>query len=444
MANGKSTHNPDQTPSPSEEELDRAQSVEWSELTRAAPAGHLDVAAALRPDLVRLVDERVKPGSRVGVAVGSRGISRVAEVVHEVVGALRDRGAEPVIIPAMGSHGGATPAGQTKALRELGVDEAAAGAPVEASMETEEVGRLKGGQAVYVSKTALGCDALVPVNRVKPHTDFRAPVESGLTKMLAIGLGKQRGASSIHSAGFDAFGEVLPEAVQMVLGALRVPFGVALVEDAWHRLHRVEVVPGEEILERDKVLLAEALDNFGRLPFGQFDVLVVRDMGKTISGAGMDPNVTGRFTGMALAGAPSIRRLAVLDLVESSGGNAIGLGLADIVTERLRSKVDWAATYANALASKALHAAKLPFVATTDREALAFAVASLTGKARQRQLRLAAMTSTLDVNHIAVSGPLLEEATAAGYSVTASGCRGEFGRDGTLVRIGGLEFFPAP
>ena len=210
----------------------RVEDMEWSELARAAPPAELDLAAALGADFVRLVDQRVKPGSRVGVAVGSRGIARVAEVVGAVVRGLQARGAEAVLVPAMGSHGGATPAGQVEVLHELGVYEEALGIPVDASMDVEQVGTLRGGQPVYVAKAALGCDAIVPVNRVKPHSDFRAPIESGLTKMLTIGLGKELGASSLHSVGFGAFAQMLPEAAGIVLGTLRVPFGLALLEDA--------------------------------------------------------------------------------------------------------------------------------------------------------------------------------------------------------------------
>ena len=200
------------------------------------------------------------------------------------------------------------------------------------------MGHLTSGRPIYVGEGCVGVRLVVPVNRVKPHTDFRARVESGLTKMLTIGLGKERGASSLHGAGFAAFAEVLPEALPIVLGAVHVPFGVALVEDAWHRLFRAEVVPVEEILDRDEALLKEAWDHFGRLPFDEVDVLVLREMGKTVSGAGMDPNVTGRFPVDPLPAPTAVSRLAVLDLREDSGGNAQGVGAADVVTERLRAR----------------------------------------------------------------------------------------------------------
>jgi hypothetical protein len=418
----------------------RIEDVEWSEVARTAPPGDLDVAAALGPDFARLVQERVTPGSRVGVAVGSRGIDRLADVVAVAVQVLRDRGAEPVLVPAMGSHGGGSAAGQVEVLHELGVYEEALGIPVEASMDVEEVGVLSGGQRVYLAKAALGCDAIVPINRVKPHTDFRAPIESGLTKMLTIGLGKEQGASSLHCVGFEAFAQMLPEAAGIVLGLLPVPFGLALLEDPWHRLRRVEVVPGEILLQRDRELLLDAWADFPRLPFEKLDVLVLREIGKMISGSGMDPNVTGRFAGKAVPAVTTVERLAVLDLAHNSGGNAIGVGLADVVTERLRAKVDWDATYTNAVASKSLAGARLPVVVGSDLEALELATSTLTG-AETVPPRMVAMVNTLDVNRIAVSEPLVATARAEGYSLLGSPRRAEFGRDGRLLRIGGIDFF---
>ena len=223
------------------------------------------------------------------------------------------------------------------------------------------------------------------------------------------------GASSLHNAGFDAFADVLPEAAEIVLQKLRVPFGVALLEDAWHHLRRVELVPGELLLEREKALLSESWAHFGRLPFEEIELLLLREMGKTISGTGMDPNVTGRFPSKGLAAETVVQRLVVLDLAQRAGGNAVGVGLADIVTERLRSKIDWEATYANALASKALVNARLPLVADSDVKALTVAMSSLIGDPTTSP-RIVAMANTLDVNHIAVSEALMPAAAAAGYS----------------------------
>ena len=324
-------------------------------------------------------------------------------------------------------------------LRALGVDEGMIGAPIEASMEVEDVGALSDGRRLYTSKVALSCDGVVLVNRVKPHTDFRAPIESGLVKMLTIGLGKQQGASSLHATGLDNFRTVLPEAAGTVLTKLKVPFGVALIEDSWHRLVRAEVVGGGRLLEREPALLVEAWSHFGRLPFPSLEVLVLGQMSKAISGTGMDPNVTGRFPARDLGAGTDVQRLVVLDLADSSGGNAVGVGLADIVTERLRAKVDWGATYTNVIASKALANGKLPVVAPSDYEALALALQSLTG-ANASAPGVVAMRSTLEVNHFAATSGLVADAHRAGCSRRGEAKRAEFDHAGRLLRIGGLDF----
>lgn len=418
----------------------RAAATEWYEVTRSAPPSELDLPAAVEVAVKALVQERIEPGTRVAVAVGSRGIAGIAEAVTALVSALRAHGAEPVLIPAMGSHGGATEAGQQEVLRELGVDPGALGVTVDAAMDVDVIGTLPNGLPVHLARSARRCDAVVPVNRVKPHSDFRATIESGLTKMMAIGLGKERGASTLHRAGFAAFGEILPAAARLMFDVVNVPFGLALLEDAWHRTRRVEAVPGEQIIERDAELLEEARAHLGRLPFPEVDVLVLKEMGKNISGAGMDPNVTGRFAGAPFDTGITVHRLAVLDLTEESGGNAIGVGVADFVTERLRSKVDWPATYANSFASKSPASGKLPFVVGDDAAAIDHAVDSLI-RVADGPVRMVAMANTLEVNHLAVSELLLDAVQSAGYERTGDGVRAEFDGAGTLRRIGGLEFF---
>jgi hypothetical protein len=413
---------------------------DWFELHRPAPAVELDLVS-VGEQVASALAEHCGTATRVGVAVGSRGIARVADVVEIVATSLKNAGKSPVIIPAMGSHGGGTPSGQVEVLHELGVDAAALGAQVDSSMEVVQIGEVPTGQAVYLAASALSCDAVIPVCRVKPHTDFRAPIESGLTKMLAIGLGKEVGASSLHIAGFERFHEVIPAAGRLVLSRLHVPFGVALIEDAWHRLRRVEIVPGSSIFEREPELLAEAWEHFGRLPFAEVDILVIREMGKTVSGAGMDPNVTGRPLGVQFPVPIAVQRLVVLDLREDSGGNALGMGVADVVTERLRRKIDWVPTTANALASKGLAGARLPMVAGSDLEALRLAGASLVGRG-PGEANMVAVVNTLDVANLAVTEGLVAEAEKAGYVAVGGAQRAEFSTTGALWRIGGIDFFP--
>jgi hypothetical protein len=417
--------------------------LEWFELVRPAPPDRFD-PVPLQAELAEAIAAHAGGARRIAVCAGSRGIARVGEIVAAVVRALQAAGKEVVLVPAMGSHGGATPAGQAGVLHEFGIDAAALGVELDASMAVTRVGSLRSGEGVYLADSVLRCDAVIPVNRVKPHTDFRGPFESGLTKMLVIGLGKEVGASSLHAAGFARFDEVIPEGGEIVLSRLAVPFGVAMLEDAWHRLRRVEVVPGDRIREREPQLLQESWQHFARLPFGEVDVLVLREMGKTVSGSGMDPNVTGRFSAIPLAAPTVVHRLAVLDLREDSGGNAIGVGLADVVTERLRHKIDWPATASNAIASKSLVGAKLPLVAPSDLAALGIAGDSLVGR-RIDEAAVAAAVNTLEVFHLAVTAPLVEQARAAGYEEVDGGLprRAAFLADGTLAGIGGLHFFRA-
>lgn len=414
--------------------------LEFTEFTRSAPPSTMDVAIEVTAAVTPVVDERIRPGTRVGILAGSRGIAGIAETVGAVVRALQDRGAHPVIIPAMGSHGGATADGQREVLHELGIDETELGVPLDASMDADQVGTLANGLPVHLATSAQRCEAIIPVNRVKPHSDFRARIESGLVKMLSIGIGKELGASSLHRAGFGAFGDILPAVANIVLSKLTVPFGVALIEDAWHRPYRVEAVPGERIVERDAQLLEEAREHLGTLPFSEIDVLLLREIGKNISGAGMDPNVTGRFAGASFPTQTQVLRLSVLDLTEESGGNAIGIGVADFVPERLRDKIHWPSTYANAFAAKSPASAKLPFVVPTDAEVIERSIASLT-RTGGDPLRMVAATNTLAVNHIAVTEPLAKAALAAGYEPAGGTRRAEFDENGALQRIGDLQFF---
>lgn len=424
----------------SEAERAAVTELRWTELIRPAPPEQFDPDGLAR-DLRAAASEHLREGQRVGIAVGSRGITGLAGVVGLVVEAVRGAGAAPVLIPAMGSHGGATAAGQVGVLAELGVTEEGLGVPVDASMDVAVVGELSSGYRLYTARSALACDAVIPVNRVKPHSDFRGRVESGLTKMLTIGLGKEEGASSLHRAGFTSFDKALPEAAGPVLAALTVPFGVALLEDAWHRLHRAEVVPGSSIVERDAELLAQAWELFGTLPYAEVDLLVLKEMGKTISGAGMDPNITGRFPAGQLPCPTSVACLVTLDLRDDSGGNAIGVGVADVVTERLRDKVNWGYTYANARASKSLGGARLPLVAGNDLDAVAIALSSLVGE-QPHQAAAVAMANTLTVNHFAATGPLVKQAQSAGYEVVSDDLEARFDQAGRLEGIGGVEFFP--
>jgi hypothetical protein len=355
------------------------------------------------------------PDARVAVAVGSRGIANLAVVVRQVHEVLRAAGAAPFILPAMGSHGGATPAGQTELLAGYGVTEAALGVEVRAGMEVAEAGRTAEGWPVVCSVEALRADAVVLINRVKPHTDFAGRLGSGLLKMLVVGLGKHAGAAAFHAAAARlGYERVLRAAAEVLAARLRLLAGVALVEDQRHQTARVEVVVPADCTRREEALCAEARELLPRLPFAEVDLLIVDWMGKNISGTGMDPAVIGRMIhGYSLAEdaerrRPHVRRLFVRDLTPESHGNAIGLGMADFTTTRLVRAMDRRATVTNALTALSLQGAKVPIHFDTDREALAAALASLP-LADGQQPRIVRIRDTLSVGRLEVSEALAAE-----------------------------------
>jgi hypothetical protein len=349
------------------------------------------------------------PTGTVAVGVGSRGVGRISDVVAALVGFLKETGAEPFVVPAMGSHGASTAEGQADVLRHLGVSEERVGCPIRATMEAQKIGETPGGVSVYMDQNAFEADAVVVVNRIKPHTAFRGTVESGPTKMLAIGLGKQKGAYSIHAAGWGRIHETIPEAARVAVQSGKVAFGLAVLENADEEPYRVAAVPAEKLEESEAPLLEEAKRKLMRLPFDDIDVLVIDQIGKNISGDGADPNVTGRYPTPFASGGPNVERMVFLDLTPETGGNANGLGAADVVAERLVSKMNPPATYLNALTSTTPYPVKIPMTMPTDRMAIAAALAMTAGVSPQNA-RLVRIENTLKLRQIWVSEALLEEA----------------------------------
>jgi Lactate racemase N-terminal domain len=349
------------------------------------------------------------PTGKVAVGVGSRGVGRISDVVSALVGFLKEAGAEPFVVPAMGSHGASTAEGQADVLRHLGVSEERVGCPIRATMEAQKIGETPGGVSVYMDQNAFEADAVVVVNRIKPHTAFRGTVESGPTKMLAIGLGKQKGAYSIHAAGWGRIHETIPEAARVAVGSGKVAFGLAVLENADEEPYRVAAVPAEKLEESEAPLLEEAKRKLMRLPFDDIDVLVIDQIGKNISGDGADPNVTGRYPTPFASGGANVERMVFLDLTPETGGNANGLGAADVVTERLVSKMDPPATYLNALTSTTPYPVKIPMTMPTDRMAIAAALAMTAGVSPQNA-RLVRIQNTLKLRQMWVSEALLKEA----------------------------------
>ena len=379
--------------------------------------------------------EKIKPGMKIAVGCGSRGIANVAECVRTVIDQLKALGAEPFIFPAMGSHGSASAEGQVKVLSSLGISEKTMGCPIKSSMDVVELGQLDNGMPVYFDKHAAEADAVALVCRVKAHTNFRAPIESGIVKMLVIGMGKIRGASTVHWYGFDAFIDVLPATAQHVMDKIDFLFGVAMVENAEDRTALVEVVPGEKVLQREPELLSMSRQWMPRLQFDDIDVVIVDRMGKNITGAGMDPNIMGRNArGTHWDAVPRIKKIAVLGLTPETDGNATGVGMADVTTMRLFRQFDPAKTYANVIAATLLDGAAIPMIMNTDREAVQLAAKTIP-QTRPEDATFVHIPNTLEIVDIDVSENLLPyiKANPDKFEIIGEPRPLEFDADGNLT-----------
>lgn len=368
-------------------------------------------AAALEP-----LRPRVRPGMTVAVTAGSRGIHDKPAVVRAIGAWLRAAGAHPFVVPAMGSHGGATAAGQVEMLAELGMTEDALGMQIRATMDTVELGRVPGGPMVHLDRNAAEADGIVVVNRIKAHTDFSGDVESGLAKITAIGLGKQRGAEGIHLYGPAHLGTWIPLVARRILDTGKVLGGIAIVENAYDRAAKIELVEPEGIgAAHEQRLLGEAKQLMGRLPFDEIDVAVIDEMGKNKSGSGMDTNVIGRMMirGSAEFDRPRITNIAVLDVSDASHGNAIGVGLADFIPFRILEKIDLRSSYINAMTSGlgGPQRGQIPMAMPTDRDAIAAAMLTC-GRADVENCRLVRMPDTLDLQELLVSESMRAEVEA--------------------------------
>lgn len=392
----------------------------WTRIEQDFPANAAaDPLGALRRGIDNSPSVAALPaGTPVALAVGSRGIARLPELVRTAVEALRQRGLQPFIVTAMGSHGGATAEGQRDALTALGVTAEAVGAEIRATMDTVEVGNLD-GIAIHTDRYAVEeAGAIIPLARVKPHTDFRGPIQSGVLKMLSIGLGNRAAADALHSVSPDDFSACIDAVGTYLLNRLPVPCGIAVVEDAHEQLGRVEVIDAADIPSRERDLLKLATQWLPRLPFDALDVLVVQQMGKNIAGTGMDPNVTGRFYQPRAGAKPAVRCLITLGLTEQTHGNATGIGMADITTRRVAESIDWHATYVNEITARMLPGAKTPIVAADDQEAIAIALYAL-GNTAPEDATIAYITDTLHVAHFYASTALARQlADRPGLRVT--------------------------
>lgn len=381
-------------------------------VTQRFPRPRVEPEVAIRQSFAALQTLPRLRGKRIAVAAGSRGITQLQLIVLTILQILREQGAEPFLVPAMGSHGGATPEGQAKILECYGLSAGELGAPVVSTMETRIAGVTEDGVPVPIDKAAFDSDGIVLVNRVKPHTDFKGEIESGLQKMIAVGLGNRSGADSFHSWTMRFRHDHLIQSKAAVLLATgKVLFGAAVLENAYHETAKIELLDAGNIPQREKILLKEAKDLMPSLPVTRADVLIVDRIGKDISGSGMDPNVTGRWFGVNTVwqDRPSIIRIIVLDLTDASEGNAVGIGLADFCSGRLVSKMDREKTYMNAITSRNVFAGHVPLHFETDRETIARALDSLGSGIDADNLRLLRIRDTLSLHTMEVSTALLPE-----------------------------------
>ena len=338
------------------------------------------ISETVGAELSKLSLTTVKPGQRVAITAGSRGIANIGQILKSTVDFFNGLDARPFIFPAMGSHGGAIAPGQVALLEQLGITEPFVNAPIYSSMDVVEIGRTEDGVPVFIDKQAHSADHIVVVNRIKSHTKFKSSVESGLMKMMAIGMGKQMGAEFYHKAAIQfTFPKIIVDAGREVIKKAPIICGLGIVENAYGETAKIEAVKPRDIEVKEKELLQLSKSMMAKLPFNEIDLLIIDEMGKDVSGVGMDPNITGRNRDI-LGGFPhpvQIKRLFVRDLTEKSKGNAIGIGFADITTQRLVDKIDRQVTYVNSITAISLEKAAIPMYVANDQEAIETAMGSV-------------------------------------------------------------------
>ncbi len=384
------------------------------------------------------LERRLRVGERVAITVGSRGIANIAAITAAVVETVKRLRGRPFIVPAMGTHGGGTAAGQRAVLASLGVAPGVVGAPVRASMAVARVGQTSRGVAVYMSREALRADHIILMNRVKQHSDFSGEYESGLMKMLAVGLGKREGAAAMHSRQCAGLREDMPEAARLLLARAPIAAGLAILENGYNDTADIVGLPPDEIARREPALLRRARRSAARLPFRDLDLLVVDHIGKDVSGVGLDPHVIGRrmmWGEPEFPGGPRIRLLAALDLTPGSHGNPLGVGLADLTTDRLVAKIDWAALKTNVLHTGWLNRAKLPLSFPSDRALMEAAMIAM-GRPDPAAARVVRISDTLHLARLWISEGLAGEAEERGMRLLGRPAPMRFDPAGNLRGLG--------
>lgn len=369
-----------------------------------------NIEEAIRTEFKQdFIKEKSIQGKRVAVAVGSRGIKNLFIIVKTTIDEIKAFGGKPFVISAMGSHGKGTESGQREVLESYGITEESLNVPIITNTDVVELGKTKRGLKVYFDKTAYEADLIVPINRVKLHTDFSGPLQSGLCKMLVIGLGNHIGCTSIHEQDPSLFAEIIEEAASIIIGKANVGFGLAIIENAYDETAKVQLVPSECMIEIEKELVKIAKDNMPYLRIPEIDVLVVEEIGKDISGAGYDPNILGRSPLLKtyLLPVPKIQKMVLLDVTEASHGNGIGVGFFDVITKNVFEKLDLEAMYTNAIACKCIDDVKIPLITANEDEAIRVALKTCRDIDRDNP-KIVKIKNTLDLEYIQVSKALIE------------------------------------
>ncbi len=396
-----------------------------------------DVRQAIVTEIQKLnLRPKIRPGMRVAVTAGSRGITDNVLLLATVVSELKRYGAAPFIIPAMGSHGGATADGQLGVLKALGITEETMACPIISQMEVVQLGNTPEGIPVYIDKVAAGADGIVVVNRIKPHTDFKGEIESGLLKMMSIGLGKHKGGYTTHSYTVQLGYQVaIPAVGRSILKSAPILFGLGVVENAYDETAIVAAVEPGLFEETEKGLLKKARDFLPRLPFDKMDILIVNEMGKEISGTGIDTNIIGRvmFVGGPEPEWPKITRIALLDLTDKTRGSAVGVGLADFVTRRLVNKIDYPVTYVNCFTAMTPEKGRIPVTGETDKEAIEWAFQTI-GAVEPQDARVVKIKNTLHLDKIYISQSLVKELESQpDWEIKEEPYEMRFSKEGTLL-----------
>ena len=381
------------------------------------------------------VGERVRPGMRIAITAGSRGIRNVDEITRSVVAYVKSRGAQPFIVPAMGSHGGATAQGQKELLAGYGITEDKMGCPIRSSMETVLLGYSELGKPVYMDKNAYESDGVILSCRLKPHNAFRGPVESGPCKMMTVGLGKQKGAEQVHADGMDIIAQNIPTMAKVTLGSGKILFAIPCLENAYDQTLMFEAIPAEKILQREPELLKIAFANMPSLLVGAGDVLIVDRIGKNFSGTGVDPNITGTFSTPYASGGVQVQRTCFLDLTPENHGNSLGVGLASAITRRIFDQIDADAMYTNCITSTVIKSAMVPCVLSSDKEAIQFCVRTC-NRIDQHNPRVIRIQNSLHIGQVMLSAAYYEAVRAGEYSgLTALDAPEDmtFNEEGTLT-----------